>query len=138
VLPPVIFLGVVSDPQGEFAPDAPPALRASEVPFRLLVEAVEGYAIFMVDPDARIVSWNAGARRIKGYEADEVLGRPLSLSSATTCASRCSSSRRSPSSSTSGSPSARGMQDVDLTELTADVVRHAGPRAGRAGSRSPS
>ncbi|MFL5851962.1 MAG: PAS domain S-box protein [Solirubrobacteraceae bacterium] len=69
----------MSDPQGEFAPDAPPALRASEVPFRLLVEAVEGYAIFMVDPDARIVSWNAGARRIKGYEADEVLGRPLSL-----------------------------------------------------------
>ena len=70
---------MVSDPRGEFAPDAPPALRASEVPFRLLVEAVEGYAIFMVDTDARIVSWNAGARRIKGYEADEVLGRPLSL-----------------------------------------------------------
>jgi PAS domain S-box-containing protein len=70
---------VVGDPQGEFAPDAPPALRASEVPFRLLVEAVEDYAIFMVDPDARIASWNAGARRIKGYEADEVLGRPLSL-----------------------------------------------------------
>jgi PAS domain S-box-containing protein len=79
VPPPVIFVGVVSDPQGEFAPDAPPALRASEVPFRLLVEAVEDYAIFMLDPDARIVSWNAGARRIKGYEADEVLGRPLSL-----------------------------------------------------------
>ena len=76
---PVLFLGVVGDPQGEFAADAPPALRTSEVPFRLLVEAVEDYAIFMVDPDARVVSWNAGARRIKGYEADEVLGRPLSL-----------------------------------------------------------
>ena len=49
-------MGVVSDTQGEFAPDAPPALHASEVPFRLLVEAVEDYAIFMVDPDARRAS----------------------------------------------------------------------------------
>jgi PAS domain S-box-containing protein len=70
---------VVGDPQGEFAPDAAPALRESEVSFRLLVEAVQDYAIFMLDPEGRIASWNEGLRRIKGYEADEVLGRPLAL-----------------------------------------------------------
>jgi PAS domain S-box-containing protein len=40
---------------------------------------VQDHAIFMLDPDGRIASWNAGLRRIKGSEADEVLGRPLSL-----------------------------------------------------------
>ena len=50
-------------------------LRQSEERFRLLVEAVEDYAIFMLDPGGHIVSWNAGAQRIKGYTADEVIGR---------------------------------------------------------------
>lgn len=50
-------------------------LRLSEERFRLLVEAVEGYAIFMLDPTGHVVSWNAGAERIKGYSADEIIGR---------------------------------------------------------------
>jgi PAS domain S-box-containing protein len=51
------------------------ALRRAEVPFRLLVEAVQDYAIFMLDPDGHISSWNAGAERIKGYTADEIIGQ---------------------------------------------------------------
>jgi PAS domain S-box-containing protein len=47
--------------------------------FQLLVEGVKDYAILMLDPDGRIVSWNAGAERIKGYRAQEVMGRHFSL-----------------------------------------------------------
>jgi len=54
------------------------ALRHSEERFRLLVEAVEDYAIFMLDPRGNIASWNRGAERIKGYQADEILGRHFS------------------------------------------------------------
>jgi PAS domain S-box-containing protein len=43
--------------------------------FRLLVDAVKDYAIFLLDPDGRVVSWNAGAERIKGYTAEEILGQ---------------------------------------------------------------
>jgi hypothetical protein len=49
-------------------------LRQSEESFRLMVEAVEDYAIFLLDTGGRIVSWNAGAQRIKGYAADEIIG----------------------------------------------------------------
>ena len=51
------------------------ALRTSEERFRLLVESVRDYAIFMLDPEGRIASWNAGAERSKGYTADEIIGR---------------------------------------------------------------
>ena len=54
------------------------ALRQSEVRFRLLVEGVRDYAIYMLDPEGRIVSWNKGAERIKGYAAEEILGRHFS------------------------------------------------------------
>jgi PAS domain S-box-containing protein len=47
--------------------------------FRLLVDSVIDYAMFLMDPAGRIVSWNAGAARIKGYEASEVIGRKLSM-----------------------------------------------------------
>lgn len=50
-------------------------LRRSEESFRFLVAAVEEYAIFMLDTTGRVVSWNAGARRIKGYDTGEVVGR---------------------------------------------------------------
>jgi hypothetical protein len=50
-------------------------LRLSEQRLRLLVAAVEEYAIFMLDPTGHIVSWNVGAQRIKGYSADEIIGR---------------------------------------------------------------
>lgn len=46
--------------------------------FRLLVEGVKDYAIFMLDPDGFVVSWNAGAEAIKGYRADEIIGQHFS------------------------------------------------------------
>lgn len=50
-------------------------LHRSEENFRLLVAAVEDYAIYMLDPTGTVVTWNAGARRIKGYESGEIVGR---------------------------------------------------------------
>src|SRR5687767_13259881 len=47
--------------------------------FRLLVESVKDYAIFMLDPDGRVATWNVGAERIKGYEAHEIIGRHFSV-----------------------------------------------------------
>ena len=54
-------------------------LRHSEEHFRLLVEGVRDYAIFMLGPDGHIVSWNEGAERIQGYKASEVVGEHFSL-----------------------------------------------------------
>jgi PAS domain S-box-containing protein len=54
------------------------ALRLSEERFRLLVEGVEDYAIYSMDPQGVITSWNAGAHRIKGYTAQEIIGQNFS------------------------------------------------------------
>jgi len=54
------------------------ALRESQEQYRMLLDGIEDYAIFMMDPQGRIVSWNAGAQRIKGYKADEIIGRNFS------------------------------------------------------------
>lgn len=54
-------------------------LRASEERFRLMVDGVKDYAIFMLDPSGYIVSWNTGAKATKGYEAHEIIGRHFSL-----------------------------------------------------------
>ncbi|NRR30662.1 PAS domain S-box protein [Oxalobacteraceae bacterium] len=53
-------------------------LHASEERFRLLVQGVTDYAIYMLSPEGVITNWNAGARRIKGYEQDEILGNHFS------------------------------------------------------------
>src|SRR6188768_3517027 len=50
-----------------------------EVAFRLLVEAVEDYAIFLLGPDGRVLTWNRGAERIKGYTAEEIVGQHFSV-----------------------------------------------------------
>ncbi|NML42334.1 PAS domain S-box protein [Ramlibacter sp. G-1-2-2] len=50
-------------------------LRASEERFRLLVDSVRDYAIFMLDPDGIVQSWNSGAEAIHGYVASEIVGR---------------------------------------------------------------
>ena len=54
------------------------ALRESEERYRLLLDGIQDYAIFMMDPRGQIVSWNAGAERIKGYRADQIIGRNFS------------------------------------------------------------
>ena len=54
------------------------ALRQTEERFRLMVESVQDYAIYMLDVDGMISSWNAGAKRIKGYDREEILGNHFS------------------------------------------------------------
>jgi PAS domain S-box-containing protein len=54
------------------------ALRRSEERFRLLVEGVSDYAIFLLDPQGNVASWNPGAERIKGYKPDEIIGQHFS------------------------------------------------------------
>jgi PAS domain S-box-containing protein len=53
-------------------------LRASEERFRLLVQGVTDYAIFMLDTSGHVANWNLGAERIKGYQASEIIGRHFS------------------------------------------------------------
>src|SRR2546429_3737740 len=53
-------------------------LSHSRSRFALLVQSVTDYAIYMLDPEGRIVSWNLGAKRIKGYEEEEVLNTHFS------------------------------------------------------------
>ncbi|WID95036.1 PAS domain S-box protein [Bosea vestrisii] len=59
--------------------EAEQALRRSEERFRLLVQGVTDYAIYMIDRDGLVTNWNAGAQRIKGYCPDEIVGRHFSL-----------------------------------------------------------
>jgi len=54
------------------------SLRRSEEQFRLLIQGVTDYAIYMLTPDGRVSSWNAGAERIKGYCAEEIIGEHFS------------------------------------------------------------
>jgi PAS domain S-box-containing protein len=53
-------------------------LLESERQFRLLVNAITDYAIYMLDPEGRVTTWNSGAERIKGYRADEIVGQHFS------------------------------------------------------------
>lgn len=55
------------------------ALVASEQRFRLLVQGVRDYAIYMLDPDGRVTNWNSGAEAIKGYSPDEIIGQHFSV-----------------------------------------------------------
>ena len=55
--------------------DAKATVLGSEESFRLLVDSVRDYAIVMIDPEGRVVSWNSGAERIKGYNPDEIIGK---------------------------------------------------------------
>src|SRR5437879_8197058 len=65
------------------ARDLPAQLASGSDPtdaqFRLLVETVSDYAIYLLDTTGRVMSWNAGAERIKGYVAREILGRHFSV-----------------------------------------------------------
>ena len=55
------------------------ALDLSDELFRLLVESVSDYAIFILDPKGNIISWNPGAQRLKGYTREEILGKHFSI-----------------------------------------------------------
>ncbi|WP_108462953.1 hybrid sensor histidine kinase/response regulator [Devosia naphthalenivorans] len=55
------------------------ALRRSEEQFRLLVKGVTDYALYMLDPEGNVISWNAGAERIKGYAEAEIIGQNFSV-----------------------------------------------------------
>ena len=55
------------------------ALHDSEEHFGLLVASLRDYAVLMLDPDGRVISWNAGAERIKGYRAEEIVGRSFAV-----------------------------------------------------------
>jgi len=57
---------------------ASPPADVADAQFRLLVESVSDYAIYLLERDGRVASWNAGAERIKGYRADEIVGRSFS------------------------------------------------------------
>ena len=55
------------------------ALRESEARFRMLVESAQDFAIFMLDEEGRVVSWNQGAARVTGYSEEDILGKPGAL-----------------------------------------------------------
>jgi len=54
-------------------------LSASEARFRHLVEGVKDYAVFMLNPAGRVMTWNAGAERLKGYQSEEIVGQNMAL-----------------------------------------------------------
>lgn len=70
---------LVSEASNDRRRDAPDLLEQSEDRFRLFVDTVRDYAMFLLDPDGQVASWNAGAERIYGFRADEVVGRHFSV-----------------------------------------------------------
>jgi PAS domain S-box-containing protein len=65
-------------PRGRRPRASPDAGRSSDPRFHLLVQSVRDYGIVLLDPDGRVVSWNAGAERIKGYRPEEIIGQHFS------------------------------------------------------------
>src|SRR2546421_8323044 len=56
-----------------------PAGSWRDEPYRRMVETIRDYAVFLLDPEGQIVSWNIGAERIKGYKPEEIIGRHFSV-----------------------------------------------------------
>jgi PAS domain S-box-containing protein len=75
VSPEDLFMDPASNPPGP----TESRLLDSEERYRLLVEGVRDYAIFLLDPSGRVTSWNVGAERIKGYRAEEIIGKHFSV-----------------------------------------------------------
>jgi PAS domain S-box-containing protein len=85
-----VVVDPIHDPQGQLVGyakitrditerrEAQLALRESEQRFRLLVQGVTDYAIFMLSPEGKVTNWNPGAERIKGYREDEIVGQHFS------------------------------------------------------------
>jgi len=55
------------------------SLKESDDRFRVLVESIRDYAVFMLDRDGRVATWNTGAALIKGYQREEIIGKPIDL-----------------------------------------------------------
>src|SRR5215472_10771561 len=53
------------------------ALQETAEQFHILVDSVEEYAIYLLDPNGNVVTWNTGAQKIKGYTAEEIIGKKL-------------------------------------------------------------
>lgn len=70
------YAALIRDAAGHRASDS--VMSTSERQFRMLVDGVRDYAIYMLDPDGYITNWNAGAAVIKGYSAEEIIGRHFS------------------------------------------------------------
>ncbi|KYF87097.1 hypothetical protein BE20_02970 [Sorangium cellulosum] len=75
---PLCVMSVLLQPSGLADPGVKESLRASEERFRLLVETIQDYAIFILDDRGHVATWNPGAERINGYEAREIVGRHFS------------------------------------------------------------
>jgi PAS domain S-box-containing protein len=60
-------------------PTTPRAPRRSDAFFRQLVDSISDYGIFMLDPEGYVQTWNAGAGRISGYDATEIIGQHFSV-----------------------------------------------------------
>jgi PAS domain S-box-containing protein len=73
-----VELGVTAGSDSMSMPQSYEVTLLDEERYRLLVDSITDYAIYMLDPDGRIASWNAGAQRFKGYEAWEILGEHFS------------------------------------------------------------
>jgi PAS domain S-box-containing protein len=61
------------------SPQSPDESSKVNIAFRLLVDAVQDYAIFVLDPEGHILTWNSGAKAIKGYTAEEIIGKHFSV-----------------------------------------------------------
>jgi PAS domain S-box-containing protein len=74
----ILAVAVLTATVGRHFADQKQQLFASERRYQLLVEGVKDYAIFMLTPDGHVTTWNPGAQRIKGYRAEEVIGKHFS------------------------------------------------------------
>ena len=72
-----LVVGAVRDARERVAREE--ELRESQERFELLINGVRDYALYRLDPEGRVASWNSGAERIKGYRAEEVIGRSFSI-----------------------------------------------------------
>lgn len=64
--------------KNKLAVETADSLRQSEEIFRLMIDSVQDYAIFLLDPQGHVMTWNRGAQRLKGYSADEIIGSHFS------------------------------------------------------------
>jgi PAS domain S-box-containing protein len=73
----IVWTATIIERADQERAEATAALQASEEQLRLLLDGVKDYAIYSLDPNGLVASWNEGAKRIKGYHADEILGQHM-------------------------------------------------------------